>query len=63
MLVVGAGPSGAECARVLMERGYTVHLYDTAAKIGGHLNAVARSRDSASGAITATTASCRSASS
>jgi dimethylamine/trimethylamine dehydrogenase len=40
ILVVGAGPSGAECARVLMERGYTVHLYDTAAKIGGHLNAV-----------------------
>ncbi len=34
-------PPGAECARVLMERGYTVHLYDTAAKIGGHLNSVA----------------------
>ena len=41
VLVVGAGPSGAECARVLMERGYAVHLYDTAAKVGGHLNAVA----------------------
>ena len=41
VLVVGAGPSGAECARVLLERGYTVHLYDTAAKIGGHLNSVA----------------------
>jgi dimethylamine/trimethylamine dehydrogenase len=40
ILVVGAGPSGSECARVLMERGYTVHLYDTAAKIGGHLNSV-----------------------
>jgi dimethylamine/trimethylamine dehydrogenase len=39
-LVVGAGPAGAECARVLMERGYTVHLYDTQPKIGGHLNAV-----------------------
>jgi dimethylamine/trimethylamine dehydrogenase len=25
---------------VLLERGYTVHLYDTAAKIGGHLNSV-----------------------
>jgi dimethylamine/trimethylamine dehydrogenase len=24
ILVVGAGPSGAECARVLLERGYTV---------------------------------------
>ena len=41
ILVVGAGPSGSECARVLLERGYTVHLYDTAAKIGGHLNALA----------------------
>jgi dimethylamine/trimethylamine dehydrogenase len=40
VLVVGAGPSGSECARVLLERGYTVHLYDTAAKIGGHLNSV-----------------------
>jgi dimethylamine/trimethylamine dehydrogenase len=38
--VVGAGPAGSECARVLMERGYTVHLYDTAEKIGGHLNSV-----------------------
>lgn len=40
VLVVGAGPSGAEAARVLMERGYTVHLYDKAEKIGGHLNSV-----------------------
>lgn len=41
ILLVGAGPSGSECARVLMERGYTVHLYDSAEKIGGHLNSVA----------------------
>ncbi len=41
VLVVGAGPSGSECARVLMERGYTVHLYDSAEKVGGHLNQVA----------------------
>lgn len=41
VLVVGAGPSGSEAARVLMESGYTVHLYDKAEKIGGHLNAVA----------------------
>jgi len=41
VLVVGAGPSGSEAARVLMESGYTVHLYDTAEKIGGHLNSVA----------------------
>lgn len=41
VLVIGAGPSGSECARVLMERGYAVHLYDSAEKIGGHLNALA----------------------
>lgn len=40
ILVIGAGPAGSESARVLMERGYTVHLYDTAEKIGGHLNQV-----------------------
>ncbi|MGB4811261.1 MAG: FAD-dependent oxidoreductase [Methylophilaceae bacterium] len=40
VLVVGAGPSGSEAARVLMESGYTVHLTDTAEKIGGHLNLV-----------------------
>src|SRR5438034_1126388 len=40
ILVIGAGPAGSECARVLLERGYTVHLYDTAAKIGGHLNQI-----------------------
>ncbi|MDH4981818.1 NAD(P)-binding protein [Hyphomicrobium sp. D-2] len=41
ILVVGAGPSGSECARVLMERGYTVHLVDQADKIGGYVNNVA----------------------
>ena len=41
ILVVGAGPSGAECARVLMERGYTVHVVDSAEKVGGHVNEVA----------------------
>jgi dimethylamine/trimethylamine dehydrogenase len=41
ILVVGAGPAGAECARVLMERGYTVHLVDSAEKVGGHVNEVA----------------------
>lgn len=40
VLIVGAGPSGSEAARVLLERGYTVHLYDTAEKIGGHLNGI-----------------------
>ncbi len=41
VLVVGAGPSGSECARVLMERGYTVHLVDARDKIGGYVNDVA----------------------
>jgi dimethylamine/trimethylamine dehydrogenase len=41
VLIVGAGPSGSECARVLLERGYTVHLMDQAEKIGGHTNDVA----------------------
>ena len=41
ILVVGAGPSGGEAARVLMERGYTVHLVDTAEKIGGCVNTIA----------------------
>ncbi len=40
VLIVGAGPSGSECARVLMERGYTVHMVDTAEKVGGHVNEV-----------------------
>ncbi|MGT2490668.1 oxidoreductase [Cupriavidus basilensis] len=40
VLVVGAGPAGSECARVLMERGHTVHLVDQAEKIGGHLNQI-----------------------
>ncbi len=40
ILVVGAGAAGSECARVLLERGYTVHLYDTAETVGGILNDV-----------------------
>ncbi|MDD9818112.1 MAG: NAD(P)-binding protein [Gammaproteobacteria bacterium] len=41
ILVIGAGPSGGECARVLMERGYTVHLRDQADKVGGCVNDIA----------------------
>ena len=41
ILVVGAGPAGAECARVLMERGYTVHVVDKAEKVGGCVNDIA----------------------
>jgi dimethylamine/trimethylamine dehydrogenase len=36
VLVVGAGPAGMECARVLAERGYTVHLRDADTELGGH---------------------------
>lgn len=38
ILVIGAGPAGGECARVLLERGYTTHIYDTRDKVGGHMN-------------------------
>jgi len=41
ILVVGAGPSGAEAARVLMERGYVVHLMDSSDKVGGCINSIA----------------------
>ena len=40
ILIIGAGPAGSEAARVLMERGHVVHLVDSAAKIGGHVNDV-----------------------
>ena len=33
--------ASGECARVLMERGYTVHIVDTRDKIGGYVNDVA----------------------
>jgi len=41
VLIVGAGPAGSECARVLMERGYTVHLRDSRDKLGGCVNDIA----------------------
>jgi dimethylamine/trimethylamine dehydrogenase len=38
VLVVGAGPAGMECARILGERGMrNVHLVDAADEMGGHL--------------------------
>jgi dimethylamine/trimethylamine dehydrogenase len=38
VLVVGAGPAGMECARVLGERGFRrVHLVEADSDVGGHL--------------------------
>lgn len=42
VLVVGAGPSGLECARVLGKRGYEVHLVEAKEQLGGHLRDVVR---------------------
>jgi dimethylamine/trimethylamine dehydrogenase len=42
VLVVGGGPAGLECARVLGERGYTVHLREAEADLGGHWKWVTR---------------------
>ncbi|GHU07633.1 NADH:flavin oxidoreductase [Betaproteobacteria bacterium] len=42
VLVVGGGPAGMECARVLGERGYDVHLREAEAELGGHLRHVVR---------------------
>ncbi len=42
VLVVGAGPAGMECARVLGSRGYDVHLREASGEIGGHIRDVMR---------------------
>jgi dimethylamine/trimethylamine dehydrogenase len=42
VLVVGGGPSGLECARVLGLRGYDVHLCEASETLGGHLRDVVR---------------------
>ncbi len=36
VLVVGGGPAGMECARVLGERGYVVQLREAQPELGGH---------------------------
>jgi dimethylamine/trimethylamine dehydrogenase len=42
VLVIGAGPAGMECARILGERGMNrVHLVEAADEIGGHVKDVA----------------------
>ncbi len=45
VLVVGAGPSGMEAARVAAIRGHEVHLYDRNAKLGGLLPLAAMLKD------------------
>jgi dimethylamine/trimethylamine dehydrogenase len=42
VLVVGAGPAGMECARVLGMRGYEVHLREAEKEMGGHMRDVMR---------------------
>jgi len=42
VLVVGAGPAGLECARVLGRRGYRTHLIEADTTMGGHLRDVVR---------------------
>lgn len=46
ILIVGAGPAGMECARVLGERGFeNVHLVEARPEIGGHVNWVSQLPD------------------
>lgn len=42
VLVVGGGPAGMECARVLGLRGYDVHLREADAELGGHWKQVVK---------------------
>ena len=41
VLVVGAGPAGLECARLLGRRGYQVSLAEAGREVGGHITAAA----------------------
>jgi dimethylamine/trimethylamine dehydrogenase len=41
-LIVGAGPAGLECARVLGRRGHTVHLVEARTELGGRVTREAR---------------------
>jgi dimethylamine/trimethylamine dehydrogenase len=41
-LIVGAGPSGLECARLLGRRGHTVHLAEATEELGGRVTREAR---------------------
>lgn len=42
VLIVGAGPSGLECARALGQRGYQVHLAEATEELGGRVSREAR---------------------
>jgi len=42
IMIVGAGPSGLECAYVAAKRGHEVHVYDKRDVIGGTLNEAAK---------------------
>jgi dimethylamine/trimethylamine dehydrogenase len=41
-LIVGAGPSGLECARLLGRRGYSVHLAEAGEHLGGRVSRESR---------------------
>jgi dimethylamine/trimethylamine dehydrogenase len=41
-LIVGGGPAGLECARMLGGRGYTVHVADAALELGGRVTRESR---------------------
>jgi dimethylamine/trimethylamine dehydrogenase len=41
-LIVGAGPAGLECARLLGRRGYAVHLVEGGEQLGGRVSSEAR---------------------
>jgi dimethylamine/trimethylamine dehydrogenase len=41
-LVVGGGPAGLECARLLGQRGYTVHLAEAGEQLGGRVTRESR---------------------
>ncbi len=41
-LVIGAGPSGLECARILGRRGYAVHLAEAGLQFGGRVTLESR---------------------
>ncbi len=37
VMIIGAGPSGLECAAAAAQRGHEVHVYDKNEKLGGQL--------------------------